>query len=95
MALHLYNKHTDKDCIQAIRSLHPAGGLQHRGDAAPTPIRDRTTWLSRGLRGRYDAAEDPHAEEEARALCCIERGAFILVASDRGGSTSPSQMKCR
>jgi hypothetical protein len=82
MAPHFYVEHHGKDCIQAIRSFHPTGGLQLRGGATLISAKDETTWLSRGLRGRCDAAEDPYIEEDAHTLLCVEHGAATLVALD-------------
>jgi hypothetical protein len=95
MAPTIYNKHPNKDCLQAIRSLQPADGMPSRGGATPVPTRDETTWLDGGLRCHRSRAERPHSEEEARVVLCAEHGVAILVASSRGGRTLPPGMKHR
>jgi hypothetical protein len=50
MAPTFYSQHPNKDCFQAIETLHPADGMPSRGGATPVPAGDETTWLDEGLR---------------------------------------------
>jgi hypothetical protein len=75
-----YRKHSEEDCKHAIETLGSAGGLQRRGGATPIPVGAKTTWLSGGLHYRSVAAEDPHAEENARAKLGVEHGADTNLA---------------
>jgi hypothetical protein len=80
LAPNFYRKHSKEDCKHAIETLGSAGGLQRRGGATPIPVGDKTTWLSGGLHCHSVAAEDPHAEENARTKLGVEHGADTNLA---------------
>jgi hypothetical protein len=84
-APHHCRKHPKEDYEYTIKSLQPTGGEQHRGCASPIPTGDKTTWLSGGLEGHHDTAEDPHTQEgEARAHLGAEHGAATRLTVDSG-----------
>jgi hypothetical protein len=91
MASDFYRKHPAVACKQAIETLDSAGGLQRRGGATLIPAGDETTWLGGGLHCRSIAAEDPIAEENARAKLGVEHGTATHLAMDWGGMTMPTQ----